>query len=105
VGSSLNLDSRELLLDLKIDAWFFPGLYAAFRYDPLAFADITNPDQSSATFGQSIPWSSNATRYEIAIGYKPVHGVVLKLDYDKTDVSVNPKPQLDVVGLAAVVSF
>ncbi len=104
-GTSLNLDSRELLLDLKVDAWFFPGLYFAFRYDPLAFGSITDPDRTSPTFGQSIPWSSNATRYEIAVGYKPVHGLIVKLDYDKTDVAAAPKPQLDVIGLALVASF
>ncbi len=104
-GTWLNLDSQELLVDLKIDAAFFPGLFLALRYNPLWFGNITDPDQYSPTHGRSITWDNNVRRYVIGLGYKPVRSVVVKLDYEKTDVSTTPKPALDVFGLAVVVSF
>lgn len=104
-GSWLNLDSRELLLDLKIDAAFFPGLFLALRYNPLMFGNITDPNQYSSTHGKIIQWGNDVKRYAVGLGYKPAHSVLIKLDYQKTDVSMNPKPKLDVLGLAVVVSF
>jgi len=104
-GGWLNLDSRELLLDLRIDAGFYPGLFLAFRYNPLWFSNITDPYQYSTTYGKSIPWDSNTTRYAVGVGYKPTHSVLVKLDYQRTDISVNPRPKLDILGLAVVISF
>ncbi len=104
-GSWLNLDSRELLVDLKIDAAFFPGLFLALRYNPLWFGNITDPNQYSATFGKNISWDNNVNRFAIGLGYKPVHSVLIKLNYQKTNISMKPQPKLDVFGLAAVVSF
>ncbi len=104
-GISLNLDSNELLVDLKLEAPFYPGLYLALRYDKLSFGDIKDPDARSSTYGRSIPWDRGASRYAVGLGYKPDHSVLIKLGYEKTDLEVNPKPDLDVVACAVVVSF
>ena len=104
-GNWLNLDSQELLVDLRIDAAFFPGLFLALRYNPLWFGSIVDPDQNSPTYGKTIRWDDNVTRYAIGLGYRPTHSVLVKLDYQKTNVSLNPEPKLDVFGLAVVVSF
>ena len=89
-GGAINLDSREYLLDLKLDAPFYPGLYLALRYDKLTFSDIVDPSLQSPTYGRTIPWDRSANRYAIGIGYKPEHGVLIKLGYEKTDIDINP---------------
>lgn len=104
-GNSLNLDSQEYLVDLKLDVPFYPGLYLALRYDKLTFSDIIDPSLQSATYGRPIPWDHSANRYAIGVGYKPDHGVLIKLGYETTDVDVNPKPGLDVVACAVVLTF
>ncbi|HEY9167194.1 MAG TPA: hypothetical protein VIS48_13645 [Candidatus Kryptonia bacterium] len=104
-GQWLDLSSQELLLDLKIDASFYPGIFLALRYNPLRYSNITDPYEYSSPVIRTIAWSPNATRYAVGLGYKPVHGLLLKLDYEKTDIDINPKPDLDVIGLAVVVSF
>ena len=104
-GLSMNLDSNELLLDLKIETSLCPGLYLALRYDKLAFGDIQDPNPVSSTYGRSIPWDHSANRYAIGLGYKPEHSVLIKLGYEKTNLDLTPKPDLDVVGCAVVVSF
>jgi hypothetical protein len=104
-GLSLNLDSKELLVDLKLEAPFYPGLYLAMRYDKLTFSDIADPDPASSTYRRTIPWDRGANRYAIGLGYKPDRSVLIKLGYERTDLDVTPKPDLDVVGCAVVVSF
>lgn len=104
-GTSLNLDSNELLVDLKLEAPFYPGLYLAARYDKLVFGDIKDPDSRSSTYGRSITWDRGASRYAVGLGFKPDHSVLIKLGYERTDLDVTPKPDLDVVGCAIVVSF
>ena len=104
-GQWLDLASDEMLFDLRIDAGFYPGLFLALRYNPVMFGHITDPYLYSSTRGNSIRWSPNATRYAIGLGYKPIHDLTLKLDYQKTDVDISPTPDLDVYGLAIVVSF
>ncbi len=104
-GEWLNMDSREFLADLRIDAPFYPGLFLALRYNPLRFGNITDPYIYSRTRGKRIPWNSNVTRYAVGLGYKPAHSVLIKLDYQKTDIDVSPRPNLDVAGLAVVISF
>jgi hypothetical protein len=104
-GLSLNLDSNELLVDLKLEAPFYPGLYLAMRYDKLTFSDIKDPDIRSSTYGRSIPWDRGASRYAIGLGYKPDHSVLIKLGYEKTDLDIDPKPNLDVAACALVITF
>jgi hypothetical protein len=104
-GLSLNLESNELLVDLKLEAPFYPGLYLAMRYNKLRFSDIKDPDARSSTFGRSIPWDRGANRYAIGLGYRPDHSVLIKLGFEKTDLDVNPKPDLGVIACALVVSF
>jgi hypothetical protein len=104
-GKWLDLNSNELLVDAKIEAPFYPGLYAAFRYNILNFSKIIDPDTSSATYGQLITWDRPVNRYAVCIGYKPDRAVLIKLEYEKTDVDINPKPDLNAARLAVVVSF
>lgn len=104
-GAWLNLDSRELLLDMRIDAPFIPGLFLSLRYNPLWFSTITDPYLYSATYGKSVTWDNNVASYAVGLGYKPAHSVLIKLDYQMTNISVSPEPKLDVFGLAVVVSF
>lgn len=104
-GTWLDLDSRELLIDLRIDAAFIPGLFLALRYDPVWFGSINDPDEQAKTFGKNITWNTNATLYAVGLGYKAAHSVLIKVDYQKTDFVETPKPKLDILGLAVVVSF
>ena len=104
-GLSLNLDSNELLVDLKLDAPFYPGLYLALRYDKVAFGDIKDPDVHSSSYGRSVPWDRSASRYAIGVGYKPERSVLIKLGYEKTDLDVSPKPDLGVAACAVIVTF
>lgn len=101
----LLLSSTELLVDLKIDAPFYPGLYVAGRYNRVRFGSITDPLGSSSTFGKEIPWDRNVQRYGAAIGYKPVRGVLIKVGYEWTKLDIKPQPDLDAFGTQVSVSF
>ncbi len=102
---SLPLESTELLLDVKIDAPFYPGLFLALRYDMLNFNSIKDPDVHSSTFGSTIPWDRNVTRYSAGIGFRPHRSILIKIGYEKTDVDLQPAPELDVMECAVVVVF
>ena len=103
--SALDLKSDELLVDVKVDAPFYPGLYVAARYNAVMFGNIKDPFSVSSTFGKAIPWDRDVQRYEVALGYKAARGILIKLGYQWTKVDVNPRPQLDVVGSQISVSF
>lgn len=105
VGQKLNLSSKEILIDLKIDAPFYPGLYLAGRYNAVTFATITDPHTTSSTFGSAIPWDHDVQRFEVALGYKVARGVLIKLGYQWTKVDITPRPKLDVIGSQISVSF
>ncbi|HLE33513.1 MAG TPA: hypothetical protein VJB38_12980 [Bacteroidota bacterium] len=104
-SSALDLESNELLVDVKIDAPFYPGLYLAARYNAVMFGSITDPDLESSAFGKSIPWDRDVQRFEVAIGYKVARSVLVKLGYQWTKVDVIPRPQLDVAAAQVSVSF
>jgi hypothetical protein len=104
-GLSLNLDNQEYLVDLKLEAPFYPGLYMAIRYDHLMFDSIKDPASLSSTYGTSIQWGRNANRYAVALGYKPEHSILFKLGVERTEIDVHPKPNLDVVSCAMVITF
>lgn len=104
-GGDLKLSSREILIDLKIDAPFYPGLYVAGRYNAVLFGSIIDPYISSTTFGKSIPWDHDVHRFEITFGFKPARGVLLKAGYQWTDVDVSPRPDLNVLGGQLSLSF
>ena len=101
----LDLTSNELLIDLKVDLPFYPGMFVAGRYDALSFGSIIDPDVNSGTYGQSIPWDDNVAKYAVGIGYKPVHNVIIKLNYETTRIEASPRPDLDVVATQVSVSF
>ncbi|HEY6953407.1 MAG TPA: hypothetical protein VI758_13445, partial [Bacteroidota bacterium] len=101
-GSSLDLADNELLLDLKIDAPFYPGLFLAGRYNTLSFGNIVDPSNS---LRNSIPWDRNVQKYAAGIGFKPARGVILKVNYEHTAVEIAPRPNLDVVAAQLSVSF
>ena len=103
--TSLDLKSSELLVDVKFDAPFYPGLYLAGRYNMVSFGSIVDPFTASSTFGRSVPWDHDVTRFEVALGFKPARGVLTKLGYQWTKVNVNPRPDLDVFGFQVSVSF
>src|SRR3970282_1650751 len=98
-------EGQERLVDVKIDAPFYPGLYLAARYNAVMFGSITDPDLESSTFGKSIPWDRDVQRFEVAIGYKVARRVVVRLGYDWPKVDVIPRPQLDVAAAQVSVSF
>ncbi len=104
-GQMLALDSQEILIDLKVEAPFTPGVFLAFRYDQLLSGTIRDPDASAPTFGRSIAWEPDAARAAVALGYKPEHGVLLKVGYETTDLRLSPRPELDVYGIALAVTF
>ncbi|HTY36362.1 MAG TPA: hypothetical protein VMH23_04580 [Bacteroidota bacterium] len=104
-ATSMDLNSNEFFVDLKIDAPFYPGLFLAVRYDKLISSDIQDPYRLSPTFGASKPWNPDVGRYAVGIGYKPEHAVLLKVGYETTDISVNPRPNLDVFACALVITF
>ncbi len=104
-GRSMRLSSREILIDLKIDAPFYAGLYIAGRYNAVMFGSITDPFSSSPTFGSSIPWDRDVQRFEFTVGYKPARGVIVKVGYQTTKVDVAPRPDLDVLGSQVSISF
>ena len=104
-GLSLLLNSDEFLVDVKIEAPFYPGVFLAARYDRLTFGSIIDPQVQSSTYGRSIRWNRNANRYTIGAGYKPDRSVLIKLNYENTDIDQTPKPQLNVVACSVVVAF
>jgi len=103
--SAVDLKSDELLIDLKIDAPFYPGLYVAARYNAVMFGDIKDPFSGSSTFGKTVPWDHDVQRFEVALGYKVARGVLMKLGYQWTKVDITPRPKLDVIGSQISVSF
>jgi len=104
-ASALDLKSDEVLVDLKIDAPFYPGLYFAARYDAVMFGTIKDPSPTSPTFGKAISWDHDVQRFEVALGLKAARGVLIKIGYQWTKVDVTPRPQLDVVGSQISVRF
>jgi len=101
----LLLTSDEILVDAKIDIPFFPGLYLAGRYNTLMFGNIIDPTVGSSTYGQSIRWDDDVRKYAVGIGYKPAHGVLIKVNYEKTLIDVTPSPDLDIVGAQLSIRF
>ncbi len=104
-GSALDLKSNEMLVDLKVDAPFYPGLYIAGRYNAITFGKMRDPYAASPTFGQAVPWDRDVQRIEVALGYKVARPVLIKIGYQWTKIDVNPRPELDVVGSQISVSF
>lgn len=104
-ATDLSLTNDELLIDVKIDAPFYPGLFIAGRYNTMSFGDITDPWRISSTFGKSIQWDHNVRKYAVGIGYKPARGVLIKVGYERTLVDVTPAPDLDVFASQFSVSF
>jgi len=45
------------------------------------------------------------TKYAVGVGYKPAHGVLIKVGYERTVVDVTPAPNLDVIASQLSVSF
>ncbi len=103
--NGLDLATSELLVDFKVDVAFVPGLYVAARYNTLMFGSIIDPSANSNTYGISIPWDNNVLRYAFGIGYKPVHSVLLKVNYEQTKIDVTPTPDLAVVAAQISVTF
>jgi hypothetical protein len=104
-ASALTLTNNEVLVDMKIDIPFVPGLYVAGRYNMLSFGNIIDPYGSSSTYGQSISWDNNVQKYAFGVGYKPAHGVLIKLNYERTTIDTTPTPDLDIVAAQLSVSF
>jgi len=104
-NGSLTLSSDEVLVDVKIDLPFYPGLYVAGRYNTLSFGKIIDPYYLSSTYGQSISWDDDVQKYALGVGYKPAHGVLIKVGYEWTTIDVTPRPNLDVVAAQVSVSF
>jgi len=101
----LELANDELLVDFKVEAPFYPGLYLAGRLDLLTFGTITDPWPASGSFGKEIRWDRNVKRAEVAVGYKPVRNVLIKLGYQWTTVDVQPRPDLNVAAAQISVTF
>jgi hypothetical protein len=106
-GFSRTLDSYEYLIDAKLEAPFFPGLYLALRYNILTFSNIMDPraGYSSYYYNSTFQWDRNVVRSAIGIGYKPDRSVLIKLGYEQTAVDTRPAPDLAVWGCAVVVTF
>lgn len=104
-GEELNLSNNELLVDLKISAPFYAGLYIAGRYNIASFNTITDPFTDSETAGEEIQWGNDLTRYAITIGYKPVRKVILKASYENTNVDVSPAPDVHFWGMQVSVTL
>jgi hypothetical protein len=104
-GKHLTLSNTEILVDAKIDIPFYPGLFVAGRFNTLTFGTMTDPYAASATVGQSIRWDNNVRKYAIGIGYKLVHNVLVKINYERTTIDTTPSPDLDVVAGQLSVSF
>jgi hypothetical protein len=102
---SLDLSSNEVLVDVKIEAPFYPGLFVAGRYNTLSFGSIVDPWQGSATFGKSIPWDRDVAKYAVGIGYKAARRILIKLGYERTVVEATPASDLDVIASQLSVSF
>lgn len=100
--SELDLSSNELLIEIKIDAPFYPGLFIAGRYNTLSFGNIIDP---SITPGKSISWDNDVQKYAAGIGFKPARGVIIKVNYERTKINITPSPDLDVVAAQLSVSF
>ena len=103
-GYSRSLGNQEYYIDVKVDAPFYPGLYLAVRYDALKFNDIPGP-LTSSTNSSTIAWDRNVVRSAVGLGYKPDHRVLMKLGFERTAVSLQPVPDLDVWGCAIVVTL
>ena len=103
--NGLDLTNDEILVDVKVDAPFYPGLFFAGRYNTLTFGKIVDPDLSPALYGRQIRWDDDVAKYAIGIGYKPAHNVIIKLNYETTRIDVNPRPRLDVFAAQLSVTF
>ena len=103
-GLSRPLESQEYLVDLKMEAPFYPGLYLAVRYNPVFFNDILDP-QATDPGGNHIRWNENVVRSAVALGYKPDRNVLIKLGYERTAVDVPVEPDLAVWGCAVIVTI
>jgi hypothetical protein len=100
-GSGLTrpLESQEYLIDAKLEAPFYPGLYLAVRYDALTFNDILD------THGSLSAWDRNVVRSAVGLGYKPDRNVLIKLGYERTSIDTRPTPDLDIWECAIVVTL
>lgn len=104
-GTSLVLSNDELLIDVRIDVPFYPGLFLAGRFNTLSFGNIVDPSPASRTFGQTISWDHNVNKFAVGVGLKPAHGILIKVDYERTSIDITPKPDLDVIASQLSVSF
>lgn len=104
-GRSMNLDGTELLIDMKVDLPWSPGIYIAGRYDMLRNAEIVNPDPASSKYRLRGVWSPNVDRFAIVAGYKIAHGTLLKIGYEDTFIDIPSEPKLEVLSAMLVVRF
>lgn len=103
--TSGGFESDEFLVDLKVEAPFYPGLFLAARFDKMSFAAAESLKNQPSLYSSGTPWDHDVTRYAVSLGYTPVHGVLIKLGYESTSVDVHPKPNLDVMACNLVVTF
>lgn len=101
----LLLSSREILVDVRIDAPFYPGLYAAGRYNAVRFGSIEDPFTGSSTFGQTVPWDRDVTVIGAGLGFKPARGVLLKAGNEWIRIDKEPRPSIDWWGIQLSVIF
>lgn len=104
-ADELVLTSRELLVDVRIDVPFYPGVYLAGRYNVIRFGSITNPFAGSSSFGQSVRWDRNTDVAAVAVGFKPARGVLIKAGHEWIIIDKSPRPSLDWSGLQLSVMF
>jgi hypothetical protein len=74
----LKLPLRALSTSIEGRYKFFPGFYAAARFDHLGFSEMTG----SAVQG-TVPWDSDVTRVEAGIGYSLQRNLLLKLSVQR----------------------
>lgn len=103
--TSSNFDSEELLVDLKVEAPFYPGLFVALRLDLLNFSPAEGMPGKTYSYNSSVPWDHDVRRYAVSLGYKPARSILIKLGYETTSVDASPKPDLDVAACNLVVTF
>jgi hypothetical protein len=101
-GQDMTLSNDEILVDVKVEAPFYPGLYLAGRLDLLRFGKISDANINS---GIEMPWDRDVTRVEAVVGFRPVRNVLVKAGYQWTTVDITPKPDLNVAAVQASVTF
>lgn len=100
-GAELDLVSREVLVDLKVDMPFLVGSYVAVRFNLLEFDTIEDPLNA----GSAIAWASGVRRYALGVGYRLTRTVLFKAGYEWTLVDTEPRPSIDVWGGQVSVVF